>query len=661
MSQNSLQSSIGKEKALGQDLDQKISKNEPKSDSNLENETDQDLESNTENDDYNPVPLTLENLKTNPSDNRGDQQSIPSLAQTQTNNSILTNKTLHAKKRRGILARFTIIPEFKDARDYPPKLKLLLVSVIACAAVVGPMGTSIILPAIEDIKKELNTTTMRVNVAVGVYLLSLGVFPLWWSSFSETLGRRSVYVVSFTLLIAFCIGCALAPTINSLIGFRILAGACSASVQSVGAGTIADLFKPEERGRALGLYYLGPLMAPLLSPIIGALLLIRWDWRSTQWFVVILAATIDVLLILLLPETLRQEDNKEKIRKILQDRRLHRNKFGEVETNDLESNKDSIEASNDVSNDDTVDEDINSGDEEEEQAISRIITRISTSRSQYYNDEINSHDPRLASIQQHDQRALEESIKQELFQKSTFKQRLKKDCYFYLVKPLKSVYFLSYPPVCLSISFSAISFGILYLVNMTLEYEYSRDPYNWKSLYVGFAYIPNSVSYIIASIFGGRWTDYLLKQYKAKHNGFYAPEARLSYNILSAVITFPIALMILGWCFQYHTFWVTPLVGTAIFGYASMMTIGPTVTYLVDTLPGRGSTGVALNNLVRMIMATLAVFIVEPLINAIGPGPMFSLMTGIVLVSSSVLLIIKLRGTYWRENFDLQALYDKLE
>jgi len=602
---------------------------------------------------------------------------------TQTNTSVLTNKSLRRprKERRGLLAQFSIIPEFKDARQYPGKLKYTIVFMIAFSAMIGPMGTSIILPAIEDIKSELNTTTMRVNIAVGIYLLSLGVFPLWWSAFSEKFGRRSVYVVSFTLYTAFGIGCALAPNINTLIGMRVLSGGCSASVQSVGAGTIADIYAPEQRGRSLGYYYLGPLMAPLVSPIIGSLLLTRWSWRSTQWFLVILAFALDLMVIFLLPETLRTQDNKALIRKILADRRVHKVNNDEESNNvnhqhESTTNAEKKESESGESEEQGISTN-NARQMVDDEEVNRVMSRVSMRNESEYdiNGEnqdpealspdlfrvrTSTNDPRIAEVRQNDLERMKTEIEQEIDSKPTRSQIIRKNIYEYSFKPLKSIIFLRYPPVALAISFSAISFGVLYLVNMTIEYEYARPPYNWKSLYVGFAYIPNSVTYIIASIYGGKWTDLLLKKDKEK-NGYYTPESRISWNIFSAVLTFPIALLIIGWCFHYHTQWVTPLVGTALFGYSSMMTIGPVTTYLVDSLPGRGATGVALNNFVRMILATVAVFVSEPLIKGLNTGPMFTIFAGVVFLWAIVLVIIKKKGTYWRENYDLQKLYDSLD
>ena len=103
-------------------------------------------------------------------------------------------------------------------------------------------------------------------------MLSMSIFPLWWSSFSETLGRRTIYLTSFTLFLLFNILAAVSQNIAMLIVMRMLGGGAAASVQAVGAGTIADVWAVRERGRAMGIFYLGPLCGPLFAPIIGGAL-----------------------------------------------------------------------------------------------------------------------------------------------------------------------------------------------------------------------------------------------------------------------------------------------------------------------------------------------------------------------------------------------------
>ena len=99
-------------------------------------------------------------------------------------------------------------------------------------------------------------------------MAALGIFPLWWSAASERVGRRTVYVVSFTLWIVFNVLCATSVNIDELIVMRILAAGAGASVQAVGAGTLADIYIPQERGTAMGWFYLGPLAGPLIVPFV---------------------------------------------------------------------------------------------------------------------------------------------------------------------------------------------------------------------------------------------------------------------------------------------------------------------------------------------------------------------------------------------------------
>ncbi|KAK0719530.1 major facilitator superfamily transporter [Lasiosphaeris hirsuta] len=89
-----------------------------------------------------------------------------------------------------------------------------------------------------------------------------------------------------------------------LIVMRILGGGASASVQAVGAGTIADIWEPSERGRAMGIFYLGPLTGPLFAPVIGGALAERYGWRATMWFLTIYGGVTLIMLVFGLPETL---------------------------------------------------------------------------------------------------------------------------------------------------------------------------------------------------------------------------------------------------------------------------------------------------------------------------------------------------------------------
>lgn len=159
--------------------------------------------------------------------------------------------------RRGLLSRFTLVPEVTQPYHYPNRTKWLITFTVAAAAAAAPMGSAIIMPSLGPIAREFHVSSTIANLSVALYMLSMSIFPLWWSSFSETLGRRTIYVVSFILFVLWGILSAVSTNIAMFIVMRVLSGGAAASVQAVGAGTIADIWEPKERGKAMGIFYLG--------------------------------------------------------------------------------------------------------------------------------------------------------------------------------------------------------------------------------------------------------------------------------------------------------------------------------------------------------------------------------------------------------------------
>lgn len=90
-----------------------------------------------------------------------------------------------------------------------------------------------------------------------------------------------------------------------LIVMRILSSGTGCSVTVVGAATISDIWEVKERGTAMSIYYLGPLLGPAIGPVIGGVLTQTFDWRATQWFLTIYGAIFLVGILFCLPETLR--------------------------------------------------------------------------------------------------------------------------------------------------------------------------------------------------------------------------------------------------------------------------------------------------------------------------------------------------------------------
>ncbi|KAL9131268.1 MAG: hypothetical protein Q9217_000755 [Psora testacea] len=476
-------------------------------------------------------------------------------------------------QRRGLFGRCTIVAEVTEPQQYPRLTKWFITFVIALAAVAAPLGSAIIFPSLLEISDDLHTSPAITNFSAAFYTLSMAIFPLWWSSFSETLGRRTIYLVSFALFILWNVLAAVSVNITMLIVMRVLSGGAAASVQAVGAGTIADIWEVKERGKAMGIFYLGPLMGPLLAPIIGGALAQALGWRSTQWFLAIYGGVLLVFLFFALPETL-------KIVKVTTK--------GEG-SDPPPSGRPSLE---------------------------RTTTRL--------------------SVQQKTSKYLR------LLHRS-------------LIDPLKIILYLRFPAVLITVYYTSITSGSLYLLNISLEMTFSALPYSFSTIIVGLTYIPNSIGYVLASLFGGRWTDSIMAREARRADRYdengklvYRPEDRMRENAWIAAILYPASLIWYGWTAQRGVFWICPLIANFFFGIGSMLIFSVSTTMLTEFMPRKASSGVAVNNFVRNIFSCIGALVAQPLIEAIGNGWLFTGMGVIAGVSSVVVWAMSKFGPRWR-------------
>ena len=169
----------------------------------------------------------------------------------------------------------------------------------------SPVSSTILAVGSQAIAAEFGLTSIYTpNLPVGMYVIGLGLGPLYLAPLSEFRGRRIVYLSSFFLFTILNVGCALAPNITALSILRFLSGACGSAGPTLGGASIGDMFRRHERGRAQALYALGPTTGPVIGPLIGAFVVNgTHGWRWLMWIMVIASAITVVLSVALLKET----------------------------------------------------------------------------------------------------------------------------------------------------------------------------------------------------------------------------------------------------------------------------------------------------------------------------------------------------------------------
>ncbi|OJJ53831.1 hypothetical protein ASPSYDRAFT_61798 [Aspergillus sydowii CBS 593.65] len=192
----------------------------------------------------------------------------------------------------------------QNPRNYPPSRKWFLLGIVSIVTLISPFASTLFAPAAGYAARELgNTSSILSTLAVTAYLFGYAVGPLILSPLSELYGRRIVLNVATTLFVLFQIGCALSPNIAALIVFRTITGMGGSACLTIGGGVISDLFAPEQRGLAMSIFSLGPLLGPVIGPICGAFIAQDVGWRWIFWVLTITGGTFTTFVIIFSRET----------------------------------------------------------------------------------------------------------------------------------------------------------------------------------------------------------------------------------------------------------------------------------------------------------------------------------------------------------------------
>lgn len=147
---------------------------------------------------------------------------------------------------------------------------------------------------------EFDINRTKALLSGTVYMLGLAFGPLIMAPLSEFVGRRWLYLVTSSSLIAFAGASGAARDFATLLICRFLCGFLGSAGIAIGAGTMLDVWRMAKAGAlARLLFVIGPFLGPSMGPLAGAYVMHHHhgDWRWTQWTVVLIGAPIWILIL----------------------------------------------------------------------------------------------------------------------------------------------------------------------------------------------------------------------------------------------------------------------------------------------------------------------------------------------------------------------------
>jgi DHA2 family multidrug resistance protein len=150
---------------------------------------------------------------------------------------------------------------------------------VMCCTFMEVLDTTVVNVSLPHIAGNLSASIDEVTWVLTSYLVANAIILPMTGWLSNYFGRKRLLlfsVVGFTLASFLC---GIAPTLMSLIVFRLLQGICGGALAPLSQAVLLEAFPPESRGKAMGFWGLGIVVAPVLGPVFGGWLTDSYSWR----------------------------------------------------------------------------------------------------------------------------------------------------------------------------------------------------------------------------------------------------------------------------------------------------------------------------------------------------------------------------------------------
>lgn len=174
-----------------------------------------------------------------------------------------------------------MIKKFRKLKENPDSFRWLVLLTVIIGTFLGRLDQTIVNLALPKIITDFNINVSSAGWIATAYILANAVFVPIWGKLGDTVGRKKVYIIGFTIFIFGSVLAGLSWNLGSLIIFRIIQAIAGSADYPTAMAILAVTFSEgKERAQALGFWSASFAAASVFGPLIGGPLIDNFGWRS---------------------------------------------------------------------------------------------------------------------------------------------------------------------------------------------------------------------------------------------------------------------------------------------------------------------------------------------------------------------------------------------
>ena len=170
--------------------------------------------------------------------------------------------------------------------------KLFLVLLLGVLSAFGPFVVDLYLPSLPQLASFFETSASMTQLTLTTAMIGLAVGQLLLGPLSDKFGRKIPLIISLVIYIISTVLIVYAPNIESMIVLRVIQGLSSAGSVVISRAVATDLYRGREMTRFFGLLMTINGIAPIISPILGSLLLEYISWKGVFVFLALIGLVV---------------------------------------------------------------------------------------------------------------------------------------------------------------------------------------------------------------------------------------------------------------------------------------------------------------------------------------------------------------------------------
>ncbi|KAK2759559.1 hypothetical protein FQN54_003038 [Arachnomyces sp. PD_36] len=192
-----------------------------------------------------------------------------------------------------------------DAHSWTWNKRMMATTIISAIGAVVGFASAIDSAALAQYSKEFGVGDIVGSLTTATYLIGFGFGSLFAGPVSEAMGRNPVYIVTLTIFMIWTMAAGLAPSIESQVIFRFLAGFFGSTPLVCAGGSIADMWSPLEQIYTFPIFAISSFMGPALGPVVGGYVgqSPHISWRWVEWITLLMSGLTLAAVVFLLPES----------------------------------------------------------------------------------------------------------------------------------------------------------------------------------------------------------------------------------------------------------------------------------------------------------------------------------------------------------------------